>query len=152
MIKVVKFGGSSVANAKQFKKVKDIIDSDASRKFIITSACGKESKDDNKVTDLLYVAHAHVKYKLSADDVFSMIEKKYYEIKNELNLHLDLEKEFASIKEKIKEDNDVDYLVSRGEYLTALLLSEYLGAKFIDATDVFIFNYDGSINMEETSI
>ena len=151
MIKVTKFGGSSVANAKQIKKVKEIIDSDSSRKFIITSACGKESKNDNKVTDLLYVVHAHVKYKLSSDDVFGMIEKKYYEIKNELNLKLDLELEFSKIKEKIKEDNDVDYLVSRGEYLTALLLAEYLDAKFIDAKDVFKFNYDGNINMEETS-
>ena len=151
MIKVTKFGGSSVANANQFKKVKEIIDSDSSRKFIITSACGKESKDDNKVTDLLYVVHAHVKYKLSSDDVFGMIEKKYYEIKNELKLNVDLESEFTKIKEKIKEDNDVDYLVSRGEYLTALLLAEYLGAKFIDAKDVFKFNYDGNINMEETS-
>ena len=80
MIKVTKFGGSSVANANQFKKVKEIIDSDSSRKFIITSACGKESKDDNKVTDLLYVVHAHVKYKLSSDDVFGMIEIKYYDM------------------------------------------------------------------------
>ena len=151
MIKVVKFGGSSVASAEQFRKVKEIIDSDVSRKFIVTSACGKESSEDNKVTDLLYIAHAHVKYKLSADDIFAMIEKKYYSIKVELGLNVDLNSEFIKIKERIKINNDVDYLVSRGEYLTALMLAEYLGARFVDAKDIFIFNYDGNINMEKTS-
>ncbi len=151
MIKVVKFGGSSVANATQFKKVKNIIESDSTRKFIVTSACGKESKEDNKVTDLLYIIHAHVKYKLSADDIFSMIEKKYYGIKEELGLKIDLESEFKKIKEDIKNNNDVDYLVSRGEYLTALMLAEYLDAEFIDAKDVIVFNYDKSIDMETTT-
>lgn len=150
MIKVAKFGGSSVANATQFKKVKNIIDADNSRKFIVTSACGKVDKEDNKVTDLLYVAHAHLKYKLSADDIFKIIEKKYYDIKNELSLKVNLDAEFNNIKEYIKVSNDVDYLVSRGEYLTAIMLSEYLNADFVDAKDVFIFNYDGNINMEAT--
>ena len=81
MIKVVKFGGSSVANAEQFRKVKAIIDADPDRKFIVTSACGKESKEDHKVTDLLYLAHAHVKYGVSYEDIFALIEKKYYGIK-----------------------------------------------------------------------
>ena len=151
MIKVVKFGGSSVANAEQFKKVKKIIDEDKTRKFIVTSACGKESKEDNKVTDLLYIAHAHIKYKLSADDIFDMIEKKYYGIKEALGLKVDLDSEFSKIKEDLKTSNDVDYLVSRGEYLTALMLSEYLDAEFVDAKDVFAFGYDGSIDMEKTA-
>lgn len=152
MIKVAKFGGSSVANATQFEKVKKIVDSDKSRKFIVTSACGKSDKEDNKVTDLLYVAHAHLKYKLSADDIFKLIEDKYYSIKEELNLKIDLNTEFDKIKSDIKKNNDVDYLVSRGEYLTALMLAEYLDAEFIDARDVFKFNYDGVINMELTGI
>ena len=125
MIKVAKFGGSSVANATQFEKVKKIVDFDKSRKFIVTSACGKSDKEDNKVTDLLYVAHAHLKYKLSADDIFKLIEDKYYSIKEELNLKIDLNTEFDKIKSDIKKNNDVDYLVSRGEYLTALMLAEY---------------------------
>ena len=150
MIKVSKFGGSSVANAHQFEKVKKIIQADKSRKFIVTSACGKSNKDDNKVTDLLYVAHAHVKYKMSADDVFELIEKKYYGIKDELGLSVDLKKEFDKIKNDIKTNNDVDYLVSRGEYLTAIMLAEYLEARFVDAKDVFAFNYDGSVDMNMT--
>ena len=150
MIKVVKFGGSSVANAEQFEKVKKIVESDKSRKFIVTSACGKENKEDNKVTDLLYIAHAHIKYKLSADDIFAMIEKKYYSIRDALKLKINIEEEFKKIKEDVKDNNDVDYLVSRGEYLTALMLAEYINAKFIDAKDVFKYGYDGNIDMEET--
>ena len=77
MIKVVKFGGSSVANAEQFKKVENIVNAEDARKFVVTSACGKEGKDDYKITDLLYIAHTHVKYKVSVDDIFSLIEKKF---------------------------------------------------------------------------
>lgn len=151
MVKVVKFGGSSVANAEQFKKVKEIVNAEKERKYIVTSACGKESKEDYKVTDLLYIAHTHIKYKVSVDDIFDMIEKKYYGIKEALGLKLDLKKEFDVIKENMQEENDVDYLVSRGEYLTALMLAEFLDAKFVDAKDIFKFNYDQSINMEKTN-
>ena len=75
MIKVCKFGGSSVASAEQFKKVKEIISSDADRKFVVTSALGKENKEDYKVTDLLYIANAHIKFNVSAEDIFNLIEK-----------------------------------------------------------------------------
>ena len=151
MVKIAKFGGSSVANAEQFKKVKNIVDADDARKYIVTSACGKESKEDYKITDLLYIAHTHMKYKVSVDDIFEMIEKKYYNIKEALGLKIDLEKEFAIIKENMVDEDDVDYLVSRGEYLTARMLAEFLGAEFVDAKDVFKFNYDKTINMEKTN-
>lgn len=151
MVKIAKFGGSSVANADQFKKVKSIVDADDARKYIVTSACGKESKEDYKITDLLYIAHTHMKYKVSVDDIFEMIEKKYYNIKEALGLKIDLEKEFAIIKENMVDEDDVDYLVSRGEYLTAMMLAEFLGADFVDAKDVFKFNYDKTINMEKTN-
>ncbi len=151
MVKVVKFGGSSVANAEQFKKVKSIVSAEKERKYIVTSACGKENKEDYKITDLLYIVHTHLKYKVSVDDIFDMIENKYYGIKNDLGLKLDLKKEFDIIKENMKEEEDVDYLVSRGEYLTALMLAEYLDAEFVDAKDVFKFNFDKTINMEKTN-
>ncbi len=151
MVKVVKFGGSSVANAEQFKKVKSIVDAEQDRKYIVTSACGKESKEDYKVTDLLYIVHTHLKYKVSVDDIFDMVEKKYFGIKEALGLKIDLRKEFDTIKEMMQEEDDVDYLVSRGEYLTALMLAEYLGAEFVDAKDVFKFNFDKTINMEKTN-
>ena len=151
MIKVTKFGGSSVANAKQFAKVKHIIDSDPSRKFIVTSACGKESHEDHKVTDLLYLIQAHIKYGVSYESLFDMIVKKYKSIQEELHLHVNLDEEFFRIRKIIQNDDSPDYLVSRGEYLTGKLLAEYLGAKFVDAADVIMFHYDGTIDMKRTS-
>ena len=150
MIKVVKFGGSSVANSEQFKKVKKIIDSDVSRKFIVTSACGKESNEDYKITDLLYLCEAHVRYGVSYDDIFEKIEQKYYRIKNDLGLTIDLEKEFEMIRDHIRHGISTDYLVSRGEYLTAKCLAEYLGVPFVDAADVICFHYDGKIDMDQS--
>lgn len=150
MIKVSKFGGSSVADANQFKKVKAIINSDSSRQFVVVSATGKRFKDDNKVTDLLYLCHAHLKYGVSYENIFSLIEERYYSIQKELNLKTDLNKEFSEIRSKMNRDMSIDYLVSRGEYLTGLLMAEYLGYDFADASSFIIFNYDGSINFEKT--
>lgn len=94
MIKVAKFGGSSVADSNQFKKVKDIISSDEKRHIVVVSAGGKRFKDDNKITDLLYLCHAHIKYKVNYDWIMATIESRYREIKNSLNLSVDLDKEF----------------------------------------------------------
>ncbi len=150
MIKVTKFGGSSVANARQFKKVKNIVNSDKSRKFIITSACGKTNNEDHKVTDLLYLSHAHIKYGVSCENIFKIIKEKYFHIRDELNLELDLESEFAKIEKRLVKNTSVDYLVSRGEYLAALCLAKYLDADFIDAKDVILFEYNGEINFEKS--
>ena len=150
MIKVVKFGGSSVANSEQFQKVKKIVTSDPSRKFVVTSACGKSGKDDHKVTDLLYLCAAHINYGVSCESILALINEKYIEIKDRLGLSIDFASEFAQIKRNIDQDLNVDYLVSRGEYLTALCLAEYLGADFVDASQVIRFNYDGTINLDKT--
>ena len=131
MIKVVKFGGSSVANATQFAKVKQIVESDSDRKFIVTSACGKESKEDHKITDLLYLCQAHVRYGVSYDSILSLIKEKYYGIKKDLNLKVDLDREFENMEKLMTRDVSTDYLVSRGEYMTGLLLAEYLNAVLI---------------------
>lgn len=151
MIKVVKFGGSSVANSAQFKKVKGIIEEDHDRKFIVTSACGKETNEDHKVTDLLYLCAAHIKYGVSYESIFQLIVDKYMSIKKDLGLKTDLETEFTRIKAVIDRDLNTDYLVSRGEYLTGLLLAEYLDAEFVDAAEVIAFHYDGTIDMERTT-
>ena len=150
MITVAKFGGSSVANSTQFKKVKDIVFENPNCKFIITSACGKESHEDHKITDLLYLCEAHIKYGVSYENIFELIENKYYSIKKDLNLKIDLETEFKKIKEQLSNGCSTDYLVSRGEYLTALCLAEYLDATFIDAKDVIAFKYDGELDLELT--
>ncbi len=150
MIKVTKFGGSSVASSEQFRKVKNIVLSDETRKFVVTSACGKANKEDYKVTDLLYLMEAHRKYGVSYDSLFQQVKEKYRGIKKELNLSVDIEKEFETIQNALENKESTDYLVSRGEYLTGLLLADYLGAKFVDARDVICFNYEGNINLEKT--
>ncbi len=148
MIKVAKFGGSSVANAEQFRKVKAIVEADESRKFIVTSACGKESHEDHKVTDLLYLCREHIRYGVSYEDMLGAVESKYRRIKEELGLKLDLESEFAEIRSHLDRNVSTDYLVSRGEYLTARCLAEYLDADFADAQDFIAFNFDGSFDFE----
>ncbi|MGN1342959.1 MAG: aspartate kinase [Traorella sp.] len=148
-MKIAKFGGSSLADATQFKKVKNIIQQDSNRKIVVVSAIGKRFKDDNKVTDLLYLCHAHLKYDVSFENIFQLIKERYISIKNELNLKIDLEKEFQIIRQTMSKD-DLDYIVSRGEYLCAKMMSEYLGYDFIDAKDFILFDYNGKINFEKT--
>ncbi len=150
MIKVAKFGGSSVANAEQFRKVKAIIESDPDRKFVVSSACGKESSEDHKVTDLLFLCEAHVRFGVSYEPIFAQIEEKYNRIKEELGLKLDLDKEFKAIRSVMRRGMSTDYLVSRGEYLTSKLLAEYLDYDFADAAEVIAFKYDGEVDMERT--
>lgn len=152
MIKVAKFGGSSVANACQFRKVRQIIESDPDREFVISSACGKESNEDHKVTDLLYLCEAHVRYGVSYEPIFGQIVEKYSSIKEDLGLKIDLDHEFEMIRKVMKKGMSTDYLVSRGEYLTSKCLAEYLGYDFVDAADVICFRYDGEIDMEKTRL
>ena len=149
MSKAVKFGGSSVANSEQFKKVKQIILADPDRKYVVTSACGKSGQEDHKVTDLLYLCAAHITYDVSYESIFQSIVDKYMEIKRSLGLKIDLGREFAKIRQNLAQNLNLDYLVSRGEYLTGLCLAEYLDADFVDASRVIRFHYDGSIDLDK---
>lgn len=146
---VCKFGGSSMADAEQFEKVKNIVLAKPERKIVVVSAIGKKKSEDSKITDLLYLLHAHIKYKVNYNPIFDQIKERYYKVKNDLNLPTDLDKEFATIEASFK-DLQLDYIVSRGEYLAARLMADYIGCKFIDAKDVIRFNYDGSVNYDET--
>ena len=119
MLKVAKFGGSSLADAAQFQKVRNIVLSDDARRLIVVSASGKRNKNDNKITDLLYLCHAHLQYSVSCEQVFSMIESRYLDIKRELGLAVDIESDFARLRQKLDKSLSVDELVSRGEFLTA---------------------------------
>ena len=147
---VTKFGGSSLADSIHFKKVKNILESNPERKYIIPSAPRKSSFKDFKITDLLYLCHAHVKSGISLDDVFKLISERYHSIVNELDLNFDLNSHLEIIKKDIENGASVDYAASRGEYLNGLILANYLGIDFIDAKDVIKFNKYGSLNMEET--
>ena len=150
MLKVAKFGGSSLAGAEQFRKVRDIVRADESRRFVVVSAAGKRFKTDHKVTDLLYLVQAHLKYGVSHEEILSMIEDRYVEIRDQLGLSFDVEKEFDTLRRWLTPDVSVDELVSRGEYLNARLMAEYLGYRFVDATEVIYFQYDGKIDMEKS--
>ena len=146
MLKVVKFGGTSMADANQYKKVKAIIDADPSRKVVIVSAAGKRFSDDHKVTDLLYLCHAHVKYGVDCSNIFDMIAERYISIKNDLGLTIDIESHLAKIKNDLQNGISKDELVSRGEYLSALLMADYLGYRFVDAADWINFEFNGEVN------
>jgi len=148
MLVVSKFGGSSVASSDCFKQIKKIVEANKNRKVVVTSAIGKAFDSDNKITDLLYLMYAHVKYKVSYENVLAIIKEKYQKIHDELNLKLDLDHEFKTIIENIKLGED--YLVSRGEYLTGLMLAEYLGFEFVDAKNLIVFDYNGKVNEDKT--
>ncbi|MEE0830492.1 MAG: aspartate kinase [Longicatena sp.] len=150
MLKITKFGGSSVANAQQFAKVKAIIEADPARRFVVVSASGRENKKDNKVTDLLYLIEAHLKYSVDHMPLFELIKERFISIKNDLNLSFPIEDELASLEKELNKSINIDYLVSRGEYLTAKLMAEYLGFPFVDAKKLITFRYDGKIDYEAT--
>ena len=149
MIKVCKFGGSSVADAGQFLKIKNIVKSDKSRKFVVVSAVGKANKDDHKITDLLYVLYSHVKYGVDYESILKIVEDKYNAIKNELGLSINLDAEFDEIRKNLNKHCDVDYVVSRGEHLSAKLMADYLGGIFVDAKDVIFFGYDNKFYFDK---
>ena len=151
MLKVAKFGGSSMADAGQYRKVRDIIEADKSRKIVVVSAAGKRESKDYKITDLLYLCHAHTQYGVDCTSVFEMIASRYLQIRDELGLQLDLETEFAELKKRLDSKSiSQDELVSRGEYFSAKLMAAFLGYRFVDAASWVHFNMDGTANKEES--
>lgn len=148
MLKVVKFGGSSMADAKQFAKVRSIVQADPARRVVVVSAAGKRSPDDHKLTDLLYLCYAHLQYGVSCDSVFQMIDDRYVSIRDECGLSTDIESELAALRAQMERGISQDELVSRGEYFSALLMADYLGFDFLDAKLWLKFKFDGSIDQE----
>lgn len=149
MLKVAKFGGSSMADAGQYQKVRDILLSDPARRVVVVSAAGKRDKNDHKITDLLYLCHAHIQYGVDCTGVFEMITSRYLEIRDELNIQLDLETEFAELKKRLDSKKVTqDELVSRGEYFSAKLMAAYLDFQFIDAVEWVKFKFDGTVDQE----
>ena len=148
MLKVAKFGGSSMADAKQFEKVRSIVRADPARKVIVVSAAGKRSADDHKLTDLLYLCYAHLQYGVSCDAIFQMIADRYIAIRDECGLHVDIEAELAVLRRQMRAGISEEELVSRGEYFSALLMADYLGYSFLDAELWVRFRFDGSIDKE----
>ena len=151
MLKVTKFGGSSMADAGQYQKVRDILLADKERRVVVVSAAGKRNSKDHKITDLLYLCHAHVQYGVACDPVFEMITSRYLEIRDELSITLDLESEFAELKKRVDAKQvSQDEMASRGEYFSAKLMAAYLGFRFVDATEWIFFNIDGTVDEKKS--
>ncbi len=151
MLKVLKFGGTSMADAKQMAKVRSIIEADPARRVVVVSAAGKRYKDDHKITDLLYLCHAHVQYGVSCDNIWQMIVERYLGIRDALGLTTDLEPEFAELRRRLDAKQlSQDELVSRGEYFSARLMADYLGFAFVDAALWLHFDLDGTVDKEKS--
>ena len=148
-MKVVKFGGSSMADAGQYRKIRDILQADPERRVVIVSAAGKRFSGDHKITDLLYLCHAHTQYGVDCSNVFDMIRSRYLEIRDELGIKLDLESEFAALKSGLdRKMVSQDELASRGEYFSARLMAAFLGFQFVDAADWIRFKFDGTVDQK----
>ncbi len=150
MLKVLKFGGTSMADAAQYRKIREIVRSDPSRRVVVVSAAGKRFSGDNKITDLLYLCHAHQQYGVSYDSIFDMIRERYGAIRDELGLQTDLDTAFATLRGRMEHGMSREELVSRGEYFSALLMADYLGFPFVDATQWLYFHYDGTVDQEKS--
>ena len=150
MIKVSKFGGSSVAEASQFKKVKSIVKADPDRRFIVVSAAGKRFSGDNKLTDLLLLVNAHIEYHVDCTSLLKTIEQRFVDIRDELGLKYPIEEKFEEFSSVVSSLSP-EYIVSRGEWFTGQLMAEYLGIPFVDAADVIVFHHDGTVDMERTA-
>ncbi len=153
-IKASKFGGSSVADANQIRKVQSIIQADPGRRYIVPSAPGKRSKEDQKITDLLYLCHEHAKQGLPFDDVFKLISDRYTQIAGELGVDPGLPGHLNTVKAEIArvagEGGGPDYAASRGEYLNGLVLAECFGATFFDAAELIFFDQRGRLDEDKT--
>ena len=147
---VTKFGGSSLADSAQFKKVKGIIQANPARRVVVVSAPGKRTSGDNKITDLLYTLGSHLKYGVPDEKIWTSIVERYKEIKESLNLNIDIEAELNEFSKTFNKDINQDCLVSRGEYFCARLMSDYLGFTFVDAAEVIRFSYDGKLDIKES--
>ena len=149
-VKTVKFGGTSLCNAENFTKVKNIILADKARKYVVPSAPGKRFPGDEKITDLLYLCYAKNSNGLSFDDTYEQITERYVGIEKELGLKTNIAMELAAIKKNILSGASEDYIASRGEYLSGLLLADFLGFDFYDAAELISFHADGTYDDETT--
>ena len=151
MLKVTKFGGSSMADAGQYQKVRDIVMADPERRVVVVSAAGKRFSKDHKITDLLYLCHAHTQYGVACDPVFEMITSRYIEIREKLGITLDLESEFDQLKARLDAKQvSQDEMASRGEYFSAKLMAAFLDFQFVDASEWVFFNIDGTVDTDKS--
>ena len=148
-MKVAKFGGSSLADAVQLKKVKDIIFADDARRYIVVSAPGKGVNNNHKVTDLLAMCHQLSDHDLNFNEVYKIIEDVYKNIVDDLSLLIDIDKILAEVKKEISKGASYDFVISRGEYMSAQVLASFIGYDFVDAKDLIVFT-DGVLDLKRS--
>ena len=150
-LKVLKFGGTSLADAEHFRQVAKIVKSDPTRRYVVASAPGKRTSGDTKITDLLYKCYELATNEEDITDVFEEIKDRYTDIITDLGIDLDLTEVFEKIKISVLHSSGRDYVASRGEYLNAMILAKYLNFNFIDAKKVVFFKEDGTFDSEKTN-
>jgi len=148
-IKVCKFGGSSLADAAQIRKMKKIVEADPQRRYIVTSAPGKRGDSDQKITDLLYLCHEHAKRGVGYDAVFDMIVERYQGIVKDLKLDLDMTDDLEQVRRRIAEEG-ADYTASRGEALNGIIIAAVLGFDYVDPAEIIHFDANGRFSPETT--
>lgn len=142
-VKVAKFGGSSVADALQIGKIKNIIENDPDIHYVVVSAPGKRFSDDSKVTDLLYLCKAHIEHNLPYQQIFQVICDRFMAVEVNLGVNVGLKKEFEEIRKNLEAGASADYIASRGEHLNAMLIAAYLGFDFVDSSRIVRFDEKG---------
>ena len=150
MIKVCKFGGTSMADAKAIRQVKSIIEADADRRYVVVSAPGKRFKNDIKITDTLYRCYDEVVSSGSCKNSFAVIRERFTEIVKDLGLSLDIQSVLDKTEEEINNSKSADFAASRGEYLSAIVVSNFLGYTFVDAAELIRFDSHGKLNVDYT--
>lgn len=150
-LKVLKFGGSSVADGIQLAKIKEIVEHDSDRRYVVVSAPGKRFDGDSKITDLLYMCKTQFDHNIPCDQLFQVIADRYNAVAYNLKVDVDLESHFREIRTEMEKGCSVDYVVSRGEYLSAVLVAAYLGYDFVDTKDLILFDSRGRLLGEETN-
>ena len=149
-IKVGKFGGSSVADGIQLQKLKQIVESDPERRYIVVSAPGKRFEGDNKITDILYLCKTHMEHNLPYDQLFQVVADRFIAVMMNLGIEVNLQEHFDKIRENMKKGCTADYIASRGEYLNAVLIAAFLGYDFVDSEGLIRFDSRGRLMLEET--
>ncbi|MCR5481636.1 MAG: aspartate kinase [Clostridia bacterium] len=150
-LKVAKFGGSSVADKIQLTKIRQIIESDSDRKYIVVSAPGKRYDGDSKITDLLYLCKTHMEHNLPYEQVFQVVCDRYTVLQLNLGVDTNLEEEFETIKKNLIAGASADYMASRGEYLNARIIAAFLGFDFVDTAGLVKFDQKGRFLEDETN-
>ena len=150
-VKVAKFGGSSVADALQIEKIRKIIEDDGEIKYVVVSAPGKRFSEDSKITDLLYLCKTHIEHKIPYQQIFQVVRDRFMAVRVNLDVDVNLDREFDEIKKNLEDGASADYIASRGEYLNAMIIAAYLGYDFVDAPKMVKFDEKGRFMEELTN-